>query len=109
MNDTIRAIKILVIMFFFYMASGFYIFVGSIFALFIVYLVTEHYISKLLIRYRDLLDDNNKIIFDAMTRDEQVRLLSGPRGTYDPDIILIRDTIRKFWTRIKIISLTKSD
>ncbi len=88
-----RWLKILLSVYFFYLSVEYYVFWIFIAILVITYLISDHLTTKVLNDYRELMDENNKTIFDTMSRREQIRSLSGDIQIYDHDSVYIRDTI----------------
>lgn len=102
MNDSlwkiITPLKLFAYLIFYYLSVEFYIFIGSIVLLFILYFITEYWVSGLLNQYRDLMDDVTKAKFDLMTQDEKLKALDC--RNYDSDFIYIRDTLRLIYNKL---------
>ena len=88
-------LKIVAYLLGYYLMFGFYVFWGSLMLLVAAYFLSDYLVSKVLFRYRELLQEDDKIRFDAQSRDEQIQSLSGDVRIYDNDIIYVRDVVIK--------------
>lgn len=93
-QKTGKSLNILIFLVLFYFSIGFYFFVGIMTFMIAAYIVSEYLVFSALSQYRDLLDDQNKIAFDTMTKDEKIKCLDELAKAYNhKNIIYIKDSI----------------
>jgi hypothetical protein len=95
MEKVYQPLKLTFYTVFYYLAVDFYIFFGTIALLFVMYWLTEWWTDGLLNYARDLMDEESKIKFDLMSKDQKLKALDC--RNYPDDFLYIRDTLRIFY------------
>ena len=92
-------LKIFIYLMLFYLSIGFYGFCIFMVLITSAYFLSEYLVSGVLVQYRDLLDEQSKIRFDAMTKNEQIKCLDENAKTHGHEnVIYIKDTINALYT-----------